>query len=87
MARTIALKTITRVERDREVSRNGVPRWTITFDDDTTRRTAVDAAVSFGIGNVVFRDPMTSPISVTFDSNGDVIGVRQGEGIQCGECG
>ena len=84
---TVALKAITHVERDREVSANGVPRWTITFSDDTSRRTAVDAAVSFGIGHAVFRDPMTSPISVTFDDNGDVIGVRQDQGIQCGQCG
>jgi hypothetical protein len=83
---TVALKTITRVERDKEVSRDGVPRWTVTFSDGTSRRTAVDAAVSWGIGEAVFRDPMTSPVSITLDSNGDVIGVRQMQGIQCGQC-
>lgn len=82
----VGLKTITHVERDSEVSHNGVSRWTITFSDGTTRRTAVDAAVSFGIDNAVFRDPMTSPISVWFDGNGDVVGVRASQGIQCGQC-
>ena len=81
---TVGLRTITRVDRHKEVSANGIPRYTVTFDNGKTADTAVDAAVSYGIHHMVFRDPMTSPVSVTFDNNGDIIGVCEGQGIQCG---
>ncbi len=80
---TVALKTITRVDRERN-SKNGNPRYLVTFDDGTSARTAVDAAVAYGISNSCFQNPETSPISVTFDEKGDIIGVRAGDGVQAG---
>lgn len=46
--------TIVAIERERS-SRNGNPRWSVTFDNHYTYKTGVDASVGYGINNPEYR--------------------------------
>lgn len=78
---TVALKTITRTDRE-DNSPDGNPRYLVTFDDGTSARTVRDGQIGYGISNNAFQG---SPVKVKFNDAGEVIGVRNGQAIRCGE--
>ena len=64
--------TILTIERERS-SRNGNPRWRVTFDNGTSMRTEVDGSVGYGIEN---RENRAGPVDVWIDRRGNITYLR-----------
>lgn len=62
------IKTIANLERLHN-SKNGNPRYRVTFTDGTVFETAADASINYGITNREYRDV---PLEVTFSRNGRI---------------
>ena len=71
MAEITVTKTIDSIKRAAS-SRNGNPRFTVTFTDGSTHSTAVDAMVAYGIENSEYRNV---PLDVTLE-NGHIVYVK-----------
>ena len=54
-------------------SRNGNPRFQVSFTDGTVAPTGVDCAIAYGIQNSEYRGV---PLSVTFNSRGHILYVN-----------
>lgn len=66
------IKTIAKLER-LKLSRNGNPRFLVTFTDGTTAQTQTDASIGYSIENSEFRDV---PVRVSYTRAGRIFDVE-----------
>jgi hypothetical protein len=71
-------KTIVGIDR-MPSSRNGNPRYRLTFDDGTSAPLQPDSSIAYGINNREYR---SGPVRVTFNGRGHVTYVKT---IESGE--
>jgi hypothetical protein len=65
-------KTIVGIDR-MSSSRNGNPRYRLTFDDGTSAPLQPDSSIAYGINNPEYR---SGPVRVTFNGRGHVTYVK-----------
>jgi hypothetical protein len=77
MSDTTVIKTIAKVERHQQLTRNGNPTHTIIFTDGTAAKTAPDSMINYEITN---RENIGVPVQVRSDAQGvyDVRPVENG---------